>query len=360
MARYDVLVVGAGLFGATVARTLLDAGKRVLVVEKREHVAGNCYDEREAGQLVNRYGGHIFHTSDERIWAFVQRFGDWRPITHLKLAQTGRRVYSFPISLLTLHQLWGVTSEAEAREEISRRRVEGLNPNASMEAWCLSRLGAELYETFIYGYTTKQWGRTPAELPASIIKRIPVRFDWNARMFDDTYEAVPVGGYTAVVEQMLDGADVYLGVDYLARRAYWDAHAPVTVYSGPLDALYAHCHGPLEYRSLHFRYQTGQTLGAETVNYTAVDVPYTRRVDFAAIRRERHAQHVVMTEYPSAEGEPMYPVRDAANTARYEQYMALAAREGRLVVGGRLGSYTYQDMAPTIAQALKTARTLCG
>lgn len=357
--RYDAVVVGAGLYGATVARTLLDAGKRVLVVERREHVAGNCYDEPEAGQLVSRFGGHIFHTSDERIWAFVNRFGAWRPITHLKVAQFGARVFSFPINLLTLHQLWGVTTEAEAREEISRRRVEGLDPNASMEAWCLSHLGAELYETFIYGYTTKQWGRTPAELPASIIKRIPVRFDWNARMFEDTYEAVPVDGYTALVERMLDGADVYLGVDYLKNRSRWDALAPVTVYSGPLDALYGHVHGALEYRSLFFRYETGQTLGAETVNYTALDVPYTRRVDFAQIRREQHAAHVVMTEYPTGEGEPMYPIRDRANADRHAAYAAMAAREGRLVVGGRLGRYQYLDMHAAIGMGLKDGRALC-
>jgi UDP-galactopyranose mutase len=356
--RYDALIVGAGLYGAAVARTLLDAGRRVLVVEQRPVIGGNCADAVRDGQLVNLYGGHIFHTSNEGIWKFVQRFGAWRPVTHLKLAQHGARVFSFPINLLTLHQLWGVTTEAEARDELEARRYDWVDPSRSMEGYCLHHLGPEIYETFILGYTTKQWGRSPAALPASIVKRIPVRFDWNARMFDDTYEAVPVEGYSALIAAMLDGADVYCAVDYLADRARWDAYAPVTVYSGPLDALYGYSAGRLAYRSLRFEYGTGATLGAETINYTDAETPYTRRVDFAQIRRERHPAHVVMTEYPADEGDPMYPVRDAENTARHARYEAMAAAEGRLVVGGRLGRYAYTDMAPTIAMGIKAGRGL--
>lgn len=356
---YDALIVGAGLYGATVARQLLDRGKRVLVVEKREHIAGNCYDEWQDGQLVSRFGGHIFHTSDARIWQFVNRFADWRTVTHLKVAQHGERVFSFPINLLTLHQLWGVTNEAEARAEVERRRSLWADPHASMEGWCLYHLGAELYETFVYGYTRKQWGRDPSELPASIIKRIPVRFDWNARMFDDTYEAVPVPGYTALVAAMLDGTDVALGVDYISQRAHLDGLARVTVYSGPLDALYGGDLGWLGYRSLRFEYQTGATLGAETINYTGMERPYTRRVDFAQIRREKHPAHVVMTEYPSAEGPPMYPIRDAESEDLHTLYSLRAMDEG-LIVGGRLGKYQYLDMHQAIGMALKDARALCG
>lgn len=356
--RYNALIVGAGLYGATVARTLLDAGWRVLVIERREHVAGNCYDEVADGQLVSRFGGHIFHTADARLWAYVQRFGAWRATAHTVLAEVGRRVLSFPINLMTLHQLWGVTTEAEARAEVERRRLPQPDPHASMEAWCLHTIGPELYETFIRGYTTKQWGRSPAALPASIVRRLPVRYTWDARYFSDPFEGVPVDGYTALVERMLDGADVYLGVDYLANRARWDAYAPVTVYSGPLDALYGHCYGPLAYRSLTFAYQTGASLGVPTLNAPGLDVPHTRRVDFAAIRREAHPAHVVMTETPAAEGEPMYPVRDAANAARHAEYEALAAKEPRLLVGGRLGAYSYLDMHQAIAMGLKDGRRL--
>lgn len=359
MSRYAALIVGAGLFGATCAARLVAAGKKVLVVEQRGGVGGNCADEVREGQIVSLYGGHIFHTSDARLWAFACTYGAFRPTEHTKLATKEGKAYSFPINLLTLHQLWGVTTEAEARQAIEERRYRYLNPEPNMEAWCLHNIGPELYETFIVGYTRKQWGKWPSALPSSIVRRLPVRFTWDTRMFDDTYQGVPEAGYSAWIGAMLDGAEVRLGVDYLADRERLDALADVTIYSGPLDALYGECFGPLDYRSLRFEYTTGPSLGVETMNYTGLEVDYTRKVDFALIRREHHPRHVVMTEHPSADGPPMYPVRDAANTARYEQYAALAAREPRLIVGGRLGRYVYSDMAPTIAEALKKVEAVC-
>ena len=353
------LIVGAGLTGATVARGLRDAGWAVTVIDKRPHIAGNCYDEVVDGQLVNRYGGHIFHTASEVVRAFVQRFATWRPITHLKLATVGASVYSFPINLLTLHQLWGVLTAEEAAAELERRRQPQADPHANAEAWCLHTIGPELYETFIKWYTRKQWGREPSTLPASIVRRVPVRLTWDARCFSDPFEAVPVGGYTAMVAAMLEGCQVHLEADYLADRARWDAGADLTVYTGPIDALYGYRYGPLAYRSLTFAYATGPSLGIDTMNYPSGRVPWTRRVDFAQIRRESHPQHVVMTETPAAEGEPMYPVRDAESTARLARYEALAAAEPRLRVAGRLGAYQYLDMHQAIGAGLKLARTLC-
>lgn len=352
---YDAVVVGAGLYGATVARVLLDAGKRVLVLEQRPVIGGNCHDSLHDGVMVNWYGGHIFHTSNERIWSFATRFAPFRPISHRVKAESNGTIFSFPINLMTLQQLWGVTTAGEARRVLGERRYAWMQPRGDIETYCLHHLGAELYERFVYGYTRKQWGRDPGLLPESIIKRIPVRFTWDDRYFSDTWEGIPIPGYTAWITAMLEGADVRLETDYLEDQSAFDAQAPVTVWSGPIDALFNYCYGHLEYRSLLFQYSTGESLGCATLNQPSIVPPYTRQVDFAVLRHDpQSAQSVVMTEYPTDVGNPMYPIRDTKNTAIYQMYRTrVQGAERRLVVGGRLGSYQYFNMDQVIGMGLR-------
>jgi UDP-galactopyranose mutase len=356
---YDFLIVGAGLFGATMARELTDAGKTCLVVEKRNHIAGNCYDEPQPGGYhVVRYGGHIFHTQSEGIWNYVNRFTPFKQYHHKVRSRVDDTIYSFPINLLTLHQLWGVTTPAEARRALEERRVSVPDRNANMEAWCLSTIGTELYETFIKGYTTKQWGRSPSTLPASIVRRIPVRLTYDDSYYDSAYQGMPDLGYTSLVRGLLDGIEVQLEVDYLARREQLNALANHVIYSGPVDAFYEYRYGQLAYRSLSFDWHTheGDYQGSPTINYPSLDRPYTRDVEFQHFFGGGAPLSIWMRETPQAEGEPYYPVRDAENVERYNKYAALADK--RTTVGGRLGAYTYQDMAPTIAQAMMTAKRL--
>ena len=356
MSRYDVLIVGAGPFGATAAALLHRAGKRVLVVERRPHVAGNCYDEMRDEQRVNTMGGHIFHTNSEAVWAFVQAFGDWTPIQHRKYARVGRRLYAFPISLMTLHQLWGVCTPDEARTELERRRTPQADPAASLETWCLHTIGPELYELFVKGYTEKMWGQSCASLPASIWRRIPVRTTYDDRYFEDRWEAVPTNGYTALVEAMLEGCEVRLGVDYLKERDALDALAPLLIYSGPLDAFFGYEYGKLTYRSLAFAWGHGEQ-GALTVNYPAADVPHIRTTEFRYLWNRGAAETPLLYETPTAYDDPaqeaLYPVRDAENDERARRYRALPTTA---IIGGRLGDFQYYNMDQVIASAMKIVR----
>jgi UDP-galactopyranose mutase len=354
--KYDAVIVGAGLFGATVARCLLDAGKRVLVLEKRPVIGGNCHDSLHDGVMVNWYGGHIFHTSNQGIWDFATRFAPFRQISHRVKAAANNTIYSFPINLMTLQQLWGVTTRAEAERLIEERRYKWMQPQGDIETYVLHHYGPEIYETFIYGYTIKQWDRDPMRLPASIIKRVPVRMNWDDRYFSDTWEGVPTHGYTDWITSMLGTADIRLNVDYLEDQEHYDSLGTVTIYSGPIDALFNYRYGKLEYRSLAFHYETGESLGCATLNQTKPSPTYTRQVDFAFLRHDPvPARSVVMTEYPTSVGDPMYPIRDEHNVAIYEMYRTrLRGVERRLVVGGRLGSYQYYNMDQVIGMGLKT------
>lgn len=359
--RYDALIVGAGLSGATCAAELRRAGKRVLVLERRAHIAGNAYDEVWGGQRVSRYGAHIFHTNSLEVWAFVQAFGDWTPVTHRKYAKVGGALYAFPINLMTLYQLWGVTTPSEARAELERRRSPQDAPQGSLEAWCLHHIGPELYELFVKGYTEKMWGRACADLPHTIIARIPVRTSYDDRYFSDRWEAVPTDGYTALVAAMLDGCEVLLDTDYLANRAKWDALADVTIYTGPIDALYGYQYGPLDYRSLRFGWSRteGDHQGALTVNYPSASEARIRTEEYAHLWRGPGGW--LCTSTPDAYDDPakdaLYPVRDAESLRRLAQYQALAT--SRTLVLGRLGAYQYLNMDQAIAAALKIVRLLC-
>lgn len=356
---YDFLIVGAGLFGATLARELTDARKRVLVVEQAGHVGGMCHTTERHGIITQEHGGHIYHTNDRRLWEYVQRFGEWRQYSHHVKVRSGRQVYSFPINLMTLQQVFGVTTRAEAERLMRdvREPAEGDN----LRDHCLRTVGRRLYEMFIEGYTRKQWGKDPAELPASIIKRIPVRLDWNDEYFADTYQGMPVKGYTPLIEAMLHKITVVLNEDYCSRRAYWDFKAAKTIYSGPLDKLFGCMVGALEYRSLRFEHEridVEDWQGCPTMNYVDSDIPYTR------VHEHKHwypvsAGHTLITrEYPAAydgTNEPYYPLNDERNQALFGRYAQMAKARG-VLYGGRMGSYRYMDMHQVIAQALTVAR----
>lgn len=357
---YDYLIVGAGLFGATMARDLTDAGRRVLVIDRRAHIAGNCYTESVEGITVHRYGGHIFHTNSRPVWEYVNRFVPFYPYRHRLAVNHGGRLYSFPINLMTLHQLYGVTTPDEARELIEQ--VRGPAGGDNLRDWLIGQVGERIYRMFVEGYTRKQWGRDPAELPASIIRRLPIRYSYDDGYFSDIYQGLPSGGYTALVAAMLAGIETRLGVDYLDGRWALDRLAHRTVYTGEIDALFDRDAGALEYRSLRFEWETLPTddyQGAATINYTDADVPYTRVVEFKHFMpRPPQGVTVIMREYPQAwqpGAEPFYPINDAANNARAAEYQARAKAAGYLY-GGRLADYRYYDMHQVIASARTMAQ----
>jgi UDP-galactopyranose mutase len=360
--NYDYLIVGAGLYGATFARLATDAGRKVLVIDKRDHLAGNCFDSRVDGILVNRFGGHIFHTNSKLIWDFVNRFASFSNYQHKVIADCYGNKISLPINLWTLHQLLGVDGPADAWEMLGDVAERIPNPQ-NFEEQVLSTLGAKIYHLLFYGYTKKQWGREPRELPASIAKRIPIRLTYDDRYFDDTYQGMPTEGYTEMVRRMLEGIPVELGwgVGHDWMWTFKFNHGAKVVYSGPLDELFDYRFGKLEYRSLRFEHETkqGDYQGCATMNYTDEETPYTRIIEWKHFRpEERHANTVITREYPEALGEPYYPVGDEANRGLHKKYADLVP--SWMVVGGRLGSYQYLNMDQACAMAMKDVRRELG
>lgn len=356
------LIVGAGLFGATFARRAAEAGHRVLVIDRRTHIAGNCYTKLTAGIHVHQYGPHIFHTSSEKVWKFVNQFAQFNDYVHRGCVYYRGRHYSFPINLRTLKQVYNVESNAEALAHLEQSR-QPINDPQNMREWLLSQVGEHLYETFFEGYTRKQWGRDPSELPASIARRIPIREVEDDRYYGDAarFQGIPVGGYTQLVANLLDhrGIEVELGVDFLEGRDAWSRRARRVVYSGPIDAYFDHRYGRLGYRSLRLEHEThkGWFQRATVLNYTDADVPFTRITEHKHFTKSTVPGTVITREYPEAytgSNEPYYPIRDAANLGTLDKYRKLAKDE-TTIFGGRLGSYQYLDMDQVIAQALHTA-----
>jgi UDP-galactopyranose mutase len=367
-----ILIVGAGLYGATCARELHDAGHHVHVLERREIAGGNCATRHvpEADCHEHLHGAHIFHTDSERIWRWVTRFADFNGYVHRVKVRHADALYSFPVNLFTLHQVFGVTTPAQAREVLARERVPIDSPG-NLEQHCLATVGPTLYRLFIEGYTRKQWGRHPSELPAEIIKRIPVRLDLNDHYFNDRFQGIPVGGYEALFGRLLSGIRTDHGIDFLRDRDHWLARYDRVVYTGPIDAFFDHAHGALEYRSLRFEREllpVGDFQGAAVVNYAQADVPWTRilehrHFDRPSAARAEAATHTLITrEYPADGGpgcEPYYPVGTAINLARHERYRALADEiASQVVFGGRLGEYRYLDMHQVIGAALAQVQRL--
>ena len=370
MAAYDYLVVGAGLFGAVFAHEAKQAGKRVLVIDRRSHVGGNTYTEDVGGIPVHRYGAHIFHTDDEEVWNYVQRFVRFNRFTNAPLARYGNELYHLPFNMNTFHQMWGVTTPDEAKAIIEEQRKEITGEPENLEEQAISLVGRDIYEKLVKGYTEKQWGRSCDSLPAFIIRRLPVRFTYDNNYFNDRYQGIPEEGYTALAEKLLEGTEVRLDTDFADIRK--ENPAEQTVYTGPVDAYFDYCLGRLEYRSLRFEttmlQDTANYQGNAVVNYTEAEVPYTRVIEhkhFAWGRADvLNLPYTVITrEYPQPGkpgDEPYYPVNDARNNELYLRYQALAEKEGNVLFGGRLGTYRYLDMDDTIRLALDAARTTFG
>lgn len=356
----DYVIIGAGMFGSVFARQVAEAGRQALVVDRRPHIAGNCFTEQVDGVDVHRYGPHIFHTHDPHVWAFVNRFATFNRYRHRGLVRRGERLFSFPINLATLHQVWGVNTPLEAKRRLEAEREEISGDN--LESWVIGQIGRELYELLVRGYAAKRWGRDPSELPASVIKRIPIRLTWDDSYFDDPFQGIPTDGYTRMFENMLDHPNIRVetNVDFFAERRELESLAPRLVYSGKIDEFFDYRFGELDYRSLRFRTtrMTGDFQGAATVNYADRGVPYTRIIEHKHFSMRETERSVVTYEYPQAyqQGrEAFYPVRDWRNLQLYQRYRRLADT-GTALVGGRLGSYQYLDMDEVIRQALLAAQ----
>ena len=357
--HYDYLIVGAGLYGAVFAQKAMEAGKTCLVIEKRDHIAGNIYTEAVEGIQVHRYGAHIFHTNNDEAWNYVNRFATFNRYTNSPVANYKGEIYNMPFNMNTFNKMWGVITPAEAQAEIERQRAAHyVAEPKNLEEQAINLVGTDIYEKLVKHYTEKQWGRPCTELPAFIIKRLPVRFIYDNNYFNALYQGIPVGGYTAMVEKMLEGAEVRLGVDYLADKAAWDAVADKVVYTGPIDAYFGYKLGALAYRSVRFETETldmENYQGNAVVNYTDADTPYTRIIEHKHFEFGTQPKTVISREY-SAEwkvgDEPYYPVNDEANGALYQQYKALAEGEEKVLFGGRLGEYKYYDMDKVIEAAL--------
>lgn len=358
--EYDYVIVGAGLFGSVWARQMTDAGRRCLVLDRRPHIGGNVYTEEVEGINVHRYGPHIFHTSNDDIWAYVGRFASFNHYVNRPRVNYRGQIYSFPINLFTLYQIYGVHTPEEARAKLEEVRIPCDEPR-NLEEWILSQVGPEIYQIFIRGYTWKQWKRDLKQLPASIIKRLPIRLTFDDNYFDDCYQGIPKGGYTGMVARMLEGIEVRTGVDYFAAKEQWDAKGRWTVFTGCIDEYFDHEHGSLEYRSIDFdtKVLQGDFQGTAVVNYTAQEVPHTRIVEHKHFEFGTQPATVVTWEYPGewAPGKiPYYPINDAKNSAIYRKYKARADAESRVIFGGRLAEYRYYDMHQVIGSALAKAR----
>ena len=367
---YDYLIVGAGLYGAVCARELTDAGKTVLVIDKRPHVAGNVYTEKVEGIHVHKYGAHIFHTNDAAVWDYVRRFAEFNRFTNSPVANYRGELYSLPFNMYTFNRMWGVVTPEEAAAKIEAQRKEIDHEPRNLEEQAISLVGRDVYEKLVKGYTEKQWGRPCDQLPSFIIKRLPVRLTFDNNYFNALYQGIPVGGYTKMVERMLAGIEVQTGVDYLADKAALDAQARNVIYTGPIDAYFGFSLGTLEYRSVRFETEVldkPNFQGNAAVNYTDAETPWTRIIEhkwfeFGRDEAGNELPKTVISREFSSEwkpgDEPYYPVNDERNGALYQQYKALGEAEKKVIFGGRLGEYKYYDMDQVIAAALRTAETL--
>ena len=360
---YDYLIVGAGLFGAVFARQATDAGKKVLVVEKRSHIAGNIFTDTVEDIHVHTYGAHIFHTNDQRVWDYVNQFARFNNFVNSPVANYKGKLYSLPFNMYTFHQMWGVVTPAEAEARIARQRAAaGITEPKNLEEQAISLVGTDIYETLVKGYTEKQWGRDCRDLPAFIIKRLPVRLTFNNNYFNARHQGIPEEGYTKLVENLLAGIEVRLNTDYLADKAALDALAHKVVYTGPVDAYFDFRLGHLQYRSVRFETEVLDTenyQGNAVVNYTDRETPFTRIIEHKHFAFGTQPKTVISREYSSEwqpGDEPYYPVNDDRNNALYAQYKALADSEPNVIFGGRLGQYKYYDMDAVIAAALDAAQ----
>ena len=359
MKQYDYLIVGAGLFGAVFAHEARKAGRRCLVIDRRSYIAGNVYTEPVEGINVHRYGAHIFHTNSREVWAYVGQFAEFNRYTNSPIANYHGEIYNLPFNMNTFNRMWGVVTPAQAQAKIEEQRAAaGITEPKNLEEQAISLVGTDIYQKLVKGYTEKQWGRDCKDLPSFIIKRLPVRFTYDNNYFNDAYQGIPMGGYNVLVDKLFEGADVELGVDFLANREKYEALGDTIIYTGAIDAYYDYCFGKLEYRTVRFETEvldTDNYQGVAVVNYTDRETPYTRVIEHKHFEFGTQPKTVISKEYSTdwQEGmEPYYPVNDQRNQALYQQYAQKAAQEPNVIFGGRLGEYKYYDMDKVIESAM--------
>ena len=368
LTHYDYIIVGAGLYGATFAYCAKQAGKNCLVIDQRPHLGGNLYCEQIEGINVHTYGAHIFHTNNRQVWDFVNNIVPFNRYTNCPVANYNGQLYNLPFNMNTFHQMWGVVTPAEAEAKIAEQKAEALamldgREPANLEEQALCLVGRDIYEKLIKGYTEKQWGRACTDLPAFIIRRLPVRMVYDNNYFNDAYQGIPIGGYNLLIEGLLDGVDTLVNTDFFAERAKWEAMADMVLFTGKIDAYYGYRYGKLAYRTVRFETEVKEVpnyQGNAVVNYTDRETPYTRVIEHKHFEQFGQAVYenpktVISREYSTEWGEgmePFYPVNDEQNMALYQQYKQLADAETKVIFGGRLAEYKYYDMAPVIEKVL--------
>lgn len=369
---YDYLVVGSGLYGAVFAHEAKQKGKKVLVIDKRPHIAGNVYTERVEGINVHKYGAHIFHTNDRKVWEYITQFADFNRFTNSPVANYKGELYSLPFNMYTFNQMWGVVTPQEAAAKLEEQRREITGEPKNLEEQAIRLVGRDVYEKLVKGYTEKQWGRDCKELPPFIIKRLPVRLTFDNNYFNALYQGIPIGGYTGMVEKLLDGIEVRLNEDYLLKKAEYDRMADKIVYTGAIDAYFDYRYGNLEYRSVRFENEIldqPNYQGNAAVNYTDRETPWTRIIEhkwfeFGKDEEGNELPKTIISREYSSEWkpgeEPYYPVNDEKNSALYQKYQELAAQEANVIFGGRLGEYQYYDMDAVIGAALRMSERELG
>ena len=365
---YDYLIVGSGLYGATFAYKAHQQGKKCLVIDKRAHLGGNLYCENIEGINVHKYGAHIFHTNNKKVWDFVNSIVEFNRYTNCPVANYKGKLYNLPFNMNTFYQMWGVTTPKEAQAKIDEQRTEaiaklnGRNP-ANLEEQALNLVGKDIYEKLIKGYTEKQWGRKCAELPSFIIKRLPVRMIFDNNYFNDKYQGIPIGGYNKLIEGLLEGIETKTGVDFFENRVYWESIADKIVFTGKIDEFYNYQFGKLEYRTVRFEeeiHDTSNYQGNAVINYTEREIPYTRIIEHKHFEFGKQSDTVITREYPAdwkKGDEPYYPINNERNDALFAEYKKLAEAEENVLFGGRLGQYRYYDMDKVIEAALEMVKS---
>ena len=360
--KYDFLIVGAGLFGATFANKAKENGKKCLIIDSRDHIGGNCYTENKENINIHKYGPHIFHTNNEEIWNYVNKFAKFNHFVCRPKVNFKNKIYSFPINLFTLYQLWGINTPELAKNKLEEVKIKIDNPQ-NLEEWILAQVGEEIYHTFIYGYTKKQWGREPKELPSFIIKRLPIRLNFDDNYFFDKYQGVPIDGYTKLIENMTEGIDIILNENYFHKRDYWNKKAKCIVYTGKIDEFFDYKYGELEYRSLRFeteKFLIKDYQGNAIINYTDYNIPYTRIVEHKHFEFGNQDYTYITKEYPDSwdrNKTPYYPINNEENNYKYNKYKNLSEKTN-IIFGGRLAEYKYYDMHQIIGSALQKIKKI--
>ena len=363
--EYDYLIVGAGLFGSIFAHEMTKKGKKCLVIERRNHIGGNVYTELKENINVHKYGAHIFHTNNKEVWNYINKFADFNRYTNSPVANYKGELYNLPFNMNTFYQMWGVKTPDEAKAKINEQKAESKIENPkNLEEQAISLIGKDIYEKLVKGYTEKQWGRKCDELPSFIIKRLPVRYTFDNNYFNDLYQGIPIGGYTKIIEKMLEGIEVKLNTDFFDDKEKWLNIADKIIFTGMIDQYYDYCYGELEYRGLNFEFETldmKNYQGNAVINYTDAETPFTRIIEHKHFEDSDSSKTIITREYPKTwtKGEEAYyPLNDEKNSELFKKYQKLAEKENKVIFGGRLGMYQYFDMWQVIDEALKVVNSL--